>query len=100
MQRRYIYIYGRNKIKKEKERESSNYEKYPRFRVESASLRRHPWKTGILLAGISVASAERRTVCHQDYEGFRKEGERERREGFRNEQLSDRIGCFNNCAPL
>lgn len=81
MQRRYIYIYGRNKIKKEKERESSNYEKYPRFRVESASLRRHPWKTGILLAGISVASAERRTVCHQDYEGFRKEGEREREKG-------------------
>lgn len=33
------------------------------------------------MAGISVASAERRTVCHQDYEGFRKEGEREREKG-------------------
>lgn len=60
--------------------ESSNYEKYPR--VESASLRRRPWKTGILLAGISVASAERRTVCHQDYEGFRKEREKEKERRF------------------
>lgn len=65
-------------------------------RVESASLRRHPWKTGILLAGISVASAERFAI-RITKDSARNE---RKREGFRNEQLSDRIGCFNNCAPL